>query len=304
MANFFHIVDQFSKKASALRAEFDAKFADPKQTHSERFVWDYWHVPNQYSLLRTPAYHYFSEKLYSEFHHELVHWGRKNLGCWDISPPWLSCYIDGCHQNFHSDVPHGAWAFVFSLSPEKASYKGGETLIFKPEVLNYWQNFATSSDREADSFIKKIPAKFNRLTIFDPRLPHGVSELRGSRDPREGRLVLHGWWTQPKTYLDGYLSEKIVEKNLNIAAEKVSLLVTELESDAQVIAVQGTLAVGIQVKPNGQVAKVQLMTNSLVEADGREPKVLTQGIQKIYKQLVFPKAKGPTWITAPLIFGV
>ncbi len=26
----------------------------------------------------------------------------------------------------------------------------------------------------------------------DPRFPHGVREVHGTKDPREGRLVLHG----------------------------------------------------------------------------------------------------------------
>jgi hypothetical protein len=42
-----------------------------------------------------------------------------------------------------------------------------------------------------------VPPLFGRLTVFDPRLPHGVRLVRGTQDPRKGRLVLHGGSWQP-----------------------------------------------------------------------------------------------------------
>ena len=38
-------------------------------------------------------------------------------------------------------MPHGPWAFVYSLTPNKKEFRGGETLILKPNTLNYWSNF-------------------------------------------------------------------------------------------------------------------------------------------------------------------
>jgi hypothetical protein len=293
--------DRFSPLAEKLRNEYDRRFQDPRDTRSDRFVWDYWHVPGQYTLLRTPAYHYFSENLYSRFHQSLVMWGRKHLGCWDISPPWLSCYVEGCKQELHSDVPHGAWAYVYSLSPRRPVYTGGETLVLRPEVLSYWRNFSAARDRERSSFVRTVPAKFNRLTVFDPRLPHGVTEVRGTHDPREGRLVVHGWFTQPKTYLDGYLPERVVEKKLNEASSRVGELVLVFEQQGIISPVQGTLAVGIQVSKSGRVSSARFMTNTLVDLSGESPRPLLNRILKIYRELEFPSVKGPTWLTVPLI---
>src|SRR5690606_4093013 len=123
------IEDQFFSKAQDLRKHFEQCFSDPRDTHPQRFVWDYWHVPEQYRLLRTPAYHYFPARIYQEFHKYLVQWGREHLGCHDISPPWLSYYVEGCRQELHADVPHGPWAFVFSISPKDIRFRGGETLL-------------------------------------------------------------------------------------------------------------------------------------------------------------------------------
>ena len=110
------IVDGFAPEAAALRRTFDDRFADPRSTRADRFVWDYWHVPGQYTALRTPAWTYFPARIYEAFHRRLVAWGRERLGCHDISPPWLSLYVDGCRQELHGDLPHGPWAFVFSLT--------------------------------------------------------------------------------------------------------------------------------------------------------------------------------------------
>ena len=46
--------------AGELRGCFDEHFAEPRQAHPMRFVWDYWHVPGQYTLHRTQAANYFS----------------------------------------------------------------------------------------------------------------------------------------------------------------------------------------------------------------------------------------------------
>lgn len=32
---------------------FDERFGDPRATSEERFLWDYFHIPNQYTMHRT-----------------------------------------------------------------------------------------------------------------------------------------------------------------------------------------------------------------------------------------------------------
>jgi len=297
MKSHILIEDQFSSDASKLRQYFESQFSNPKETRSERFVWDYWHVPDQYTLMRTPAYHYFPQKLYMSFHKSLVAWGRRTLGCWDISPPWLSYYIDGCKQELHSDVPHGPWAYVFSLTPWKGrNFTGGETLLLKPEVLSYWKNFGGSEDRELPSFVDRIPALMNRLTVFDPRYPHGVTEVRGTRDPMEARLVIHGWFMEPKTYIEGPLPAASTEKVLNLGFDQLQEVLGQTELT------QGTISLQLQVGTNGRVRNAQFATNTLLTLDGEVPKALNREILKIYKELEFKTARSQTMITVPLIF--
>ena len=70
-------IDDFAKEGRPLRATFDARFADPRKARADRFVWDYWHVPGQYTALRTPAEGYFPRATLSRF---LDFWARELAG--------------------------------------------------------------------------------------------------------------------------------------------------------------------------------------------------------------------------------
>lgn len=291
MAKHIFIRENFFRGASALRKVFDQRFAAPRQGSMERFVWDYWHVPQQYTLVRTPAQNYFPEILYKQFLLSLLKWGEANLGCRAISPPWLSFYVDGCSQDLHADIPHGPWSFVYSLTPwSKRKFQGGETLVAKPKLLNYWNNLEPSNFHEHGDFFSQIPARFNRLVVFDPRLPHGVRRVTGVNDPREARLVIHGWFTEPTPYVDGHLSAIKVSKVLEPWEDK-------LRRQGHQAKAQGVLTLRVGVTAFGRINKLQILTNTLV-GDANQA-WLKPHISAI-KELRFPKANGSSQITLPL----
>lgn len=295
MKNPVLIEKNFSREAKNLRNFFLDQFNDPHQAHSKRFVWDYWNVPGQYRLVRTPAYHYFPSKIYQNFHSQLVQWGRENLGCHDISPPWLSYYVDGCRQNFHSDVPHGPWAFVFSLSPSELTFKGGETVIMKPETLNYWNKFQNQANHEEDEFFYKIPPKFNNLIVFDPRFPHAVSEVKGPEDPREGRLVIHGWFVQPRPYVVGGHSVNQIGTKLKILFKDLSRLALDKYC--------GTYCVRLQISRTGEVLGLKDLSNTLISTDGNNSdQELILEIKKRLRTIQFGRAPRSSQVTLPIVF--
>ncbi len=63
----------------------------------------------------------------------------------------ISC--DPVFQELHTDAPHGPWAFVLSLTPEPRAFAGGETLVMRPRVLNYWPGFDPSAGLEMGSLV-------------------------------------------------------------------------------------------------------------------------------------------------------
>lgn len=292
------VQDRFSKQAENLRGQFEKKFSTKKGTSSDRFVWDYWYVANQYQFLRTPAYHFFKGKAYIDFHSQIVQWGREVLGCHDVSPPWLSYYVEGMEQKPHSDVPHGPWAWVYSLSPKASKFSGGETFIFKPELLNYWSNFAQEKNREQDAYMDFIKPDFNRLVVFDPRFPHGVTQVQGVRDPLEARLVIHGWFVEPRPYVVGGLSADAVQETLTPLIMKLAEIIADIGD------VHGTMSLRIQVQNSGLVKSVSPLTSTLqsLTHNPQATKKLQNWILINLKKLQFPKAKKTSQITLPILF--
>lgn len=289
------IVDNFAPEAKQLRAVFDERFAEPRSTRGDRFVWDWWHVPGQYTALRTPAWTYFPRGIYEAFHRRLVAWGRETLGCHDISPPWLSCYVDGCRQELHGDLPHGPWAFVFSLTEWRGRvFRGGETLMLRDQVLDYWDGFQSERSIEEPDLVRTIEPKFSRLTVFDPRIPHGVREVTGTRDPREGRLVIHGWFVQPRPFVVGPLRTRDLETRLSDL--DIAL------ADAPPLA--GMLAFRFAVTPAGTTRDVRLLSDTTKVPSGYEAerRRLVAKLRKTVAAWKFAKQRGASHVTLPLVF--
>jgi len=294
-------VKTFYQKADKLRNFFESQFADSSSLGSKRFVWDYWHVENQYNLIRTPAYHYFPDSMYMDWHKKIVYWGRKNLGCWDIVPPWLSYYVHGCFQNIHADVPHGPWAFVFSLTKHfKKKFDGGETFLLKYSTLNYWHELQNQKNHEEKELLTKISPNWNQLLVFDPRIPHGVTPVHGTQNPFYGRLVLHSWFTQPKTYIEGYLPAKKTEDRLNDCILKIEKLCS------QSIEMQGSSSLLLKVSPDGHVTSAKFLSCQFQPKEQsntafKSVRQFQNNVLKTYLETKFSKSKGSSEITIPLI---
>jgi hypothetical protein len=291
------IVDRFAPEAAALRRTFDERFADPRSTRADRFVWDYWHVPGQYTALRTPAWTYFPPRAYAAFHRRLVAWGRETLGCHDISPPWLSLYVDGCRQELHGDLPHGPWAFVFSLTRGRA-FAGGQTLLVRDEVLDFWRDFASERAVEEGQLLRAIEPRFSRLVVFDPRIPHGVRAVSGTRDPRQGRLVIHGWFVQPRPFVRGPLAPRAL-------AARIAELTDQLGGWLGALPVAGTLSLAFDVGRRGDVAppvRVLTDTTRVSGAEERARRALVRRIRAAIAGWRFGAQRGPSRVTLPLIF--
>jgi len=63
---------------------------------------------------------------------------------------------------------------------------GGETMILQPKLLgNFWQTFQPGKGLELTDLVQLVESPYGQLTVFDPRLPHGVRPVSGTRDPRQ-----------------------------------------------------------------------------------------------------------------------
>lgn len=125
---------------------------------------------------------------------------------------------DGCRQELHCDARHGLAAFVLSLTHwEQRRFSGGETHLLSDLATNFWQHYDVDTVIQRDKLMRFVEPHFNQLTVFDPRIPHGVNEVRGTQDPLQARLVLHGWFVEPGASLPA------VEQDIECCSRKLHL---------------------------------------------------------------------------------
>ena len=278
-----------------LRNVYDIHFLDPRQPNTNRFVFDPWYVSvgdgiqssdnahvrdetkdelyiegekeatdaqTQYCLKRIQANNFFSEDDFDELVVGLTSLGR-SIGLTSITPPWMSIYLDGDLQNFHTDAPQGCAAFVLSLSNTN-DFSGGETMILKSEILEMWRGFDGSRGLETGNIMRFIPATFGRCVAFDPRVPHGVSEVKGTRnDPRRARVVIHGWFNTPEVCFFGSWDESILEETNKLLDDGLQPLV-DILGGGEIGRVMGYLAVRLDIDEDGCVDDVYVVWDSLV----------------------------------------
>ena len=278
----------------------------------------------QYSMLRTPAAAYFPEELFEEFCAELAEFGQKNLGCDAFTPPWLACYTDGHEMAWHSDASHGPFAFVVSLTPDGCHaraesekpgwFEGGETVLLRPEILDYWRGFDGSRGLEADSIVERVdPAPFGRVVCFDGRVPHSVSRVKGTRDPRRGRLVLTGWFSAPRPSAVGGLAEDGAPSEEAAAVLDAALAVAyDAMDELELARVAGFLGVRVAVTAAGAVQSVDALCDTL-RVDSGEQRPLDDDevpddvstrelIAAALSEAEFPPASEASTFTLPLAF--
>ena len=299
MSRSLVIVEPFAAEAEGLRRVFDERFAEPRRTRADRFVWDWWHVPGQYTALRTPAWTYFPRALYERFHRRLVMWGRRVLGCHDVSPPWLSLYVDGCRQELHGDLPHGPWAFVFSLTRWRGRvFRGGETLLLRDEVLDYWDDFRSTRAVEERELVRAVEPRFGRLVVFDPRIPHGVRVVEGTRDPREGRLVIHGWFVQPRPFIEGPLPVRALSARLDGLGRAIGAWMGTLP-------IAGLASWSFTIDRSGRVRNLARLSDTTRVPRAADPhrRALLARISRELATWTFGAQRAPSKITLPLTWG-
>jgi hypothetical protein len=288
----------FFDGAEELRSRFEAAVGPAKQVSSERFVWDYWHIPDQYTYLRTPAANVVSPSLLARFMERLRTWGDEHLGCDRAMLPWLSYYVDGCRQELHSDVVQGTWSYVYSLTRwDERIFTGGETLLGAPRLLTYWESFDAGKSTESRHLLERVPAGFDQLCVFDSRLPHAVATVEGTRDPLKARVALHGWFHPPELRVDGALTLDQVATGVDELCQRVAR--RRAAPGARVL---GQSCWRVTVNGSGAVDRVDAIVDNLVAAEPGAPplaEVLATDEADL-RTTAFPPADGPSTVRIPL----
>jgi hypothetical protein len=284
--------------AAAMRQDIDNHFDNPgahlPETHQ---VWNYWHIPQLYTYLRTNCDKIIEHARMQQFMAALTDWSVRTLGMGYITWPYLSLYVSGCKQGIHNDSTNGRFAFVYSLTKNDRKTSGGETIVLKEG--DAFRSRLTKPGA-GTSFYDLIAPKFNRLAVFDDRMPHAVERVDGSMDPIEGRFVLHGHISESGPIVQGALAPAAINA---VVHSGISGLVAEIEAGPE--RYHGPVALRFTVLPSGNVADAVILVDRVSRGDEMEKGAETVAAQVLagVMKLSFPQAPAGSQVTLPVIIG-
>jgi hypothetical protein len=261
----YHVVDGFFDEARALRTAYEARFGERVPPFDPaRFAWEYWHVPGQFAQHRAPARAVFPEALLARFEARLLAWGARTLGLSALGgPPWVSFVLHADYQGIHRDTPNGVFAFTFGLSrPGRPRFNGGETLLARPELLDYWRHGGAREDTADGPLFEEVPSLFNRLVVFDARVPHAVRAVEGPRDPRDARVALQGWLKADGCVAQGGAAKQDATARARHVLKRIAR--------TAIAGAAGLLAVRLDLSAAGSVKRAAELANTLVPTAGDE----------------------------------
>jgi 2OG-Fe(II) oxygenase superfamily len=294
------VIDDFMPSTVALdmRNAAEAHLGNPyRHSLSTHMDWDYWHVPGLYTYLRTQPAKVLGAQLAGMFHERLSGWTAERLGLLPNRDCYLSLYVSGCRQSQHNDAANGRFGYVYSLTKNERRTTGGETLIWNEE--NY---FETRMHRPSwgSAFFQAVEPRFNRLLVFDDRMPHSVQLVEGNMDPLEGRLVIHGHIREAGPLVSGPLPREAL---LTAAEQLASAYSTDLGSAARTY--HGPATVRFTVQSDGSVAGASLILDRVRRLGGRGPSVdeMLAGLVARVAHLEFEPSSAETTIILPFGFG-
>jgi hypothetical protein len=292
-----HHVDGFlpASLADEMRAAIDAHFANPYKQGAEHQVWNYWFVPDMYTFLRTSPDKVIPRPLLERFHAALTAWSWNMLGMGYVTYPYLSLYVDGCGQSLHNDATNGRFGYVYSLTSDQRDSRGGETIVLHEGDL-YRRN-VTNMMGGRGGLYDLIDPRFNRLAIFDDRMPHGVSRIEGSMNPVHGRLVLHGHISETGPGIRGALTPAEIGAVVEDAANEV-LSAREMSTDPH-----GPVVVRLAVAASGKVEEARLVLDRIAFPDGSNADGIADAIVAAAAARSFPAREGPTEAIIPILLG-
>jgi hypothetical protein len=294
------VVDDFlpAELASAMRRDIDAHFAEPNAHQPEtQQVWNYSFISRRDAHLRTLPERVIGRPLVDAFHQRLRSWSVTTLGMAGVTWPDLSLYIAGCREEPHNDALTGRFGFVYSLTRNERRTIGGETVVWR-ESDPFRTNLARPSS--GATFYESIEPIFNRLVVFDDRLPHSVERVDGAMDPLESCLVLQGHLSEAGAIVEGARTGDIVTAP---ARDLLRRLRVELAAEAALY--HGPLALRLTIDATGTVARCEVIADRVMHPDAghAEWEPLRAKLVEAFRSLKFPPAEGSSVLIQPVVFG-
>src|SRR5262250_1730373 len=167
-------------------------------------------------------------------------------------------------------------------------------MLVRDEVLDFWHDFASVRSVEHGELVRRVAPELGRLVVFDPRIPHGVRPVTGTHDPREGRLVIHGWFVQPRPFVRGALPVRAL-------AARIAELTEQLVGWLAGLPIAGLVSVAFDVDRSGRVRAPRVLsdTTRVPRGDERARTALVRRVRGAIVVWRFPRQRAPSRVTLP-----
>lgn len=280
----FVVIDDFlpAEHAAALRRGLEAHFADDRAAAREVWRLD---VEADGARLGASPSKVLPESDVAGFVEALTAWSVETLGLAQVTPPWLVAHIGGCGDGPRTAEARGRFGYAYSLTADSRETVGGSLRLHRPPT-------------PGEPLIDAVAPAFNRLVVFDTRLPHDVAPVAGSMDPRQGRLTLQGYISEGPPMAGGALPGD----RLASAAHDAFLAFME---SAFVEEFRGPATFHIEVGTDGAVSRCRVVLDRVLgppEAARRWPRLLADLVAR-FEAMRLPPAPEPSEMLIPISFG-
>jgi hypothetical protein len=121
--------------------------------------------------------------------------------------------------------------------------------------------------------------------------------VTGTHDPREGRLVIHGWFVQPRPFVRGPLPVRAL-------TARIEDLTGRLGDWLGTLPIAGLYSVAFDVDRRGAVRGVRALSDTTRVPGADEParRRLVRRIRDDIASWRFAAQRGPSRVTLPLVF--
>jgi hypothetical protein len=284
--------EEFYPDAFLMRRKIEEHFTESiagGQPFGKRAIWNYWFIPTLYMYLRAEPWVLFPPELFEAFMSHLRAFAARQFGMIITTSPFVSMYVNGCGQNIHNDFGNGRLAYVFSLTKwEQRHFSGGETFVYKTGHEANEKVFQSTGGWGWYDFIE--PA-FNRLALFDDRLPHAVNPVQGTMDPLDARFVMHGHMEEPGTvpYCTGGLEGTDMQEAFGRAKTAISTMLRAHLLD-------GFLTLKLSVEPSGASRQAEITCMQLLPSakEAQSTDTAENDAKEILSRIAWPASAAPS----------
>jgi hypothetical protein len=121
--------------------------------------------------------------------------------------------------------------------------------------------------------------------------------VRGTLDPREGRVVVHGWFVSPRPFVEGALDPAELTPRIDALSGAILPMARRLP-------VAGLLSLGFRVTPSGTVLSARVLSDTTRTPAGAEAerRRLVAAARATVAAWRFPRRRTPSRVTLPLVF--